>query len=77
MRANEQLYSIPTMAKKKDLQNINDEGLLKLVASERESLRQIRFATSGSKGRDVKKMRESKKKIARALTELSARNSKH
>lgn len=53
---------------------MNDADLLKLVASEREAVRQVRFATSGSKGRDVKKMRDSKKEIARALTELSARH---
>ncbi len=45
-----------------------------LIAEKREALRQDRFAMSGSKGRDVKKMRESKKDVARALTELSSRH---
>jgi ribosomal protein L29 len=61
------------MAKKTDIKNNTDRELLALVTEKREALRQVRFATSGSKGRDVKKLRESKKEIARALTELSQR----
>lgn len=64
------------MAKKTDIMNMTDKDLGALVAEKREALRQVRFATSSSRGRDVKKMRESKKEIARALTELSARNAK-
>jgi len=62
------------MAKKTDVQNKSDADLVALVREKREALRQVRFATSGSKGRDVKKLRESKKEIARALTELSKRS---
>lgn len=61
------------MAKKTDIKNMTDKDLVTLVTEKREALRQVRFATSGSKGRDVKKLRESKKEIARALTELSLR----
>lgn len=62
------------MAKKTDIKNMQDNDLIALVAKEREALRQVRFATSSSRGRDVKKLRESKKEIARALTELSSRS---
>lgn len=62
------------MAKKTDIKNMTDKDLVALVSEKREALRQVRFATSSSRGRDVKKLRESKKEIARALTELSTRN---
>ncbi|GMU74002.1 MAG: hypothetical protein AMXMBFR44_2010 [Candidatus Campbellbacteria bacterium] len=61
------------MAKKDNIKNMTDKDLVTLVTEKREALRQVRFATSSSRGRDVKKLRESKKEIARALTELSAR----
>lgn len=61
------------MAKKNETKNMTEKDLVALVREKREALRQVRFATSSSRGRDVKKMRESKKEIARALTELSAR----
>lgn len=62
------------MTKTLDIQKKNDNELMVLIAEKREALRQDRFALSGSKGRDVKKMRESKKDVARALTELTKRN---
>ena len=62
------------MTKTLDLQKKNDTELIVLITEKREALRQDRFAMSGSKGRDVKKMRESKKDVARALTELSGRS---
>lgn len=51
-----------------DLKKKSTAELTNFVAEKREELRQIRFATAGSKGRDVKKMHEAKKDIARALT---------
>ena len=57
----------------KDLQKKNDAELTAFVQEAKEAMRQQRFAVAGSKGRDVKKMREDKKDIARALTALRAR----
>jgi ribosomal protein L29 len=62
------------MTKTLDIQKKSDHELMAFVAEKREALRQDRFALSGSKGRDVKKMRESKKDVARALTALAQRN---
>ena len=51
-----------------DLTKKTSQDLSSFLVDKREELRQIRFAVAGSKGRDVKKMREAKKDIARALT---------
>ncbi len=59
--------------KKNELQNKNEVELRALIQERQEALRQQRFAIAGSKGRDVKKMREDRKNIARALTELHSR----
>ncbi len=56
-----------------ELQQKNDKDLSSLVKEKREALRQERFAVAGSKGRNVKLIRESRKDIARALTALKAR----
>lgn len=62
------------MAKKKDtLTNHTPEDLRKLVAEKREALRRLRFASSGSKNRNVKEARTLRKQVARALTELNKR----
>jgi ribosomal protein L29 len=62
------------MAKKKDtLTNHTPEDLRKLVAEKREALRRLRFASSGSKNRNVKEARTLHKQVARALTELNKR----
>ena len=57
-----------------DLKKKTPTELLSFVAEKREELRQIRFMTAGSRGRDVKKMREAKKDVARALTDLNSRS---
>ncbi len=57
----------------KDIQKKSDAELTAFVQEAREGLRQQRFAVAGSKGRDVKKMREDRRNIARALTALRAR----
>jgi ribosomal protein L29 len=56
------------MTSSTDLKKKSPAELTSFVAEKREELRQIRFAIAGSKGRDVKKMHEAKKDIARALT---------
>jgi ribosomal protein L29 len=61
------------MAKMQDIQKKNEKELAAFVKEKREALRQERFATAGSKGRNVKSIREAKKDIARALTVLRAR----
>lgn len=58
--------------KKTDLTKKSPAELAAFVVEKREELRQIRFAVAGSQGRDAKKIRESKKDIARALTAISA-----
>ncbi|OHA26890.1 MAG: 50S ribosomal protein L29 [Candidatus Taylorbacteria bacterium RIFCSPHIGHO2_02_FULL_44_36] len=47
-----------------------------LLVEKREALRKFRFGVAGSKSRDVKEGRNTRKEIARVLTELKTRNSK-
>jgi ribosomal protein L29 len=62
------------MTKMIDIQKKSDHELSNFVKEKREGLRQERFATAGSKGRNVKAIRESKRDIARALTALRTRS---
>lgn len=57
----------------KDIQAKSDQELVTLVQDERQALRDVRFGTAGAGSRDLKKVRNAKATIARALTELSAR----
>lgn len=51
-----------------------DTGALqKLLADKRESLRTFRFGAAGSRSRNVREGRETRKEIARILTELRSR----
>ena len=59
--------------KKLSLKNHSAEDLQKLVGEKREELRVLRFASSGSKNRNVKLTRTLRKEIARALTELNSK----
>lgn len=61
------------MSKKKDLKNNNDKDLQKELSEKRESVRTFRFGIAGSKVRNVKEGRDTKKQIARILTELNLR----
>lgn len=61
------------MSTNKDIQKKSDAELVTLVQESREALRSNRFGTAGAGTADVKKIREAKKDIARALTELNAR----
>lgn len=61
------------MSKKKDLKNKSDKDLQKELSEERESIRAFRFGIAGSKVRNVKEGRDTKKQIARILTELNLR----
>lgn len=56
-----------TLADKKDA------DLRKELAEKREALRQFRFSASGAKVKDVKEGQNTRKEIARILTELRRR----
>ena len=60
------------MAKKISLTNHTNEELQKLVADKRESLRALRFSSTGSKNRNVKQVKTLRKEIARAMTQSTA-----
>jgi len=56
-----------------DLKSQDKSQIEKLVAEKRESLRVLRFNRAGSRNRNVRQGRMTRKEIARALTELSSR----
>jgi ribosomal protein L29 len=56
--------------KKQSVRGGHVEKLLASVDKKREELRGLRFAGAGSKNRNVKLVRELRKQIARALTEV-------
>jgi ribosomal protein L29 len=56
-----------------DIQKKSDAELASFIKEKREALRQERFTTAGSKGRNVKLARETRKDVARALTALRNR----
>lgn len=51
----------------------SDIDLIKLLNAKRESVRKFRFGISGSKTRNVKEAKNTRKEIARILTELTSR----
>jgi len=59
----------------KNAQQKSEKELIKLVREKREELRSLRFQAAGSGMRDVKSIRNIKKEIAQAFTELSLRAS--
>ena len=59
-----------SMTKMNDIKKMKDADLAKLVSEKREVVRGFRFGT-GSK--NVGELRESRKDVARALTELNLR----
>ena len=61
------------MAKKTDLKNKSDKDLQKELGDKRESVRAFRFGVAGSKVRNVKEAKNTKKNIAQILTEVNAR----
>ncbi len=56
-----------------DHTNKTDHELLQELHAKREALRKFRFEVSGSKIRDVKTGRNTRKEIARILTVLNSR----
>lgn len=55
------------------LKDKKEKDLLEMLRDKREELRSLRFGTAGSKTRDVRAQRNTKKEIAQVLTELKAR----
>jgi len=58
----------------KELKNKNPQELKKLISEKRDILRDFRFGSTGSKTKNVKLSRTTKKEIARIMTELSLRS---
>lgn len=58
----------------KELKNKTLEELRKMVAEKRESIREFRFGSAGSKAKNVKASHNFKKEVARIMTELSIRS---
>lgn len=56
-----------------ELQKLNDTDLVKHVAEKREELRKLRFGAAGSGMRNTHAIRNLRREIAQALTELSKR----
>jgi ribosomal protein L29 len=57
----------------KDIQKKNDTDLQKHITEKREELRSIRFTTTGGGSRNTHARRNTRKEIARSLTELNKR----
>ena len=57
----------------KDLNKKTEKDLYKMLAEKREALREFRFGFSGSKIKNVKEGVNTRKNIARILTELRKR----
>jgi len=57
----------------KELQQKNNADLVKYIEEQREALRKLRFGTTGSAIRNTHAIRDSRREIARALTELNSR----
>ncbi len=51
----------------------SNKDLIKTLNEKREDLRKFRFGISGSKTRNVKEGKNTRKEIARALSELNSR----
>lgn len=60
--------------KSKELQKLGDKELLKLLEEKRAAVRQFRFDISGSKVKNIKDGGNTRKDVARILTELSIRS---
>jgi ribosomal protein L29 len=57
----------------KEIQEKNEKDLVKELSEKQEALRTFRFGISGSKVRNVREGRATRKEIARIKTELSRR----
>ena len=57
-----------------DFKKKSVKDLEKLLKEKRDELRDFRFASAGSRTRNVREGRNTRKEIAQILTELNARN---
>jgi len=60
----------------KEIKKMEIKEIQELIADSREALRKERFNLAGAGSKDATKISNLKKTIARALTELSARDTK-
>jgi len=60
----------------KELRNKSEKDLKKILLTEREKLRNLKFDLASGKVKNVKQSREIKKEIARILTILNQKNEK-
>lgn len=60
----------------KEIKKMEVKEIYELLADSREILRKERFNLAGAGSKDAKKISNLKKTIARALTELAARDTK-
>lgn len=56
-----------------EYKNKTEKEVIQLLNNKREALRNYRFSISGSKTRNVREGRNTRKEIARLLTELAGR----
>jgi len=59
--------------KKLKTKELSDSDLDKKIKNKREDLRQIRFDVAGTKAKDVKQARNTRRDVARLLTEANKR----
>jgi ribosomal protein L29 len=57
-----------------ELKKLSDKELVKLLEEKRGAVRQFRFDVTGSKVKNIKEGGNSRKTVARIVTELSARS---
>lgn len=57
-----------------DIRKLGDKEIAKLLLEKRGEVRQFRFDIAGSKAKNVKTGSNTKKDVARLLTELASRN---
>ncbi|MFC1720649.1 50S ribosomal protein L29 [Patescibacteria group bacterium] len=57
----------------KDIKSKTEKDLEKELSKQREGLREFRFGVSGSKVKNTKEGKNTRKEIARIMTELNAR----
>ncbi len=57
----------------KELKTTKEQDLAKMLKDKQEQLRNFRFGSSGSKARNVKEGKNTRKEIAQILTEINSR----
>lgn len=65
-----------THMKNTEIKKLSDKELVKLIEEKRKAVRQFRFDVSGSKVKNLKEGGNTRKDVARLLTELSLREAK-